>query len=876
MSADPVILKILANVCEEDLQLFEKVALKYNNEVPECFLCIGKHNLFFVKKNMNTLLEELDGKLSYLDIENGAIDLLTNRVFRLQLCGEAFSSWGVNTQLLIASRHRQQLLERIGLCWQAEAMYRRMLVKRFPLVKISMNDEAPDLGNLQVQPPKGYTDCEEYTYKGYGFYLRTGFKDPSLLATGNYIHSEGWEVDYAGIGVTVPPGVQVTVHINDLMPITELERRHKDDLRTVASQYKQALVDHLDQFYVVTSCAYMKKMNRRSDIAAWDGWELFIRSKHFAFACIILRREYIPPLCDMAQDIAVLLRCGAQKQLNHTTCEVLLDEARFVADSLASTSDVTAPNHVYRLIIQARLDALQFNEDAFRFLEGQLGLVPVHKKPAAMKFVKSIAYLLKEENQLKDIGLLDLPEFEGISVLKDPMTVFKEMAADVVNFVGQEDTDERKVAWNHRVARYLAYCVDGGIVGDRFSLQLIISASNNCSLEADRTLHEVIDQLLDITPVSEALAKELRGMKMPISTLLQTPEEFLEYSFNDRVMRTLLMESYLRQEYRKRRATASDSEGAGYEKLLAQLSCSAHVSLSLRTLLCRIFLDMNTSTSNEGDDQAMQVIVPALIQILEERNTSKKNLSLISCATAALVNLSCRKMSTKTLLISSGCARLCIQQLKEKDDDLTLYSLYLLVNLTKTPFHRSIAVSHGAVPLLVDVLTSSYQNARKQKILAEVASILGQLCNDLETRAMISEDYVQALPCLLWIFNSALPNTTMKAKLLFTLRQFCGVQMNRIKVGQHVISPVLDDLGMGSGTMEGQACVTNAILLLTTLATIHSNATKMGLRLDESLKQCGLMGKDNTEAPRHKFSPNLWEKVEILKAQLQEATFAMS
>merc|ERR1719229_465955 len=93
-----------------------------------------------------------------------------------------------------------------------------------------------------------------------------------------------------------------------------------DDLRTVVTGYKQALVEHLDQFYVVVNSAYMKRMNRSNDIAAWDGWEFFIRSKDNAFACVMFRREYIPPLCDLAQDIAVLLRCPVQG-MSHNTCE---------------------------------------------------------------------------------------------------------------------------------------------------------------------------------------------------------------------------------------------------------------------------------------------------------------------------------------------------------------------------------------------------------------------------------------------------------------------------------------------------------------------------------------------------------------------------
>merc|ERR1719163_1516372 len=109
--------------------------------------------------------------------------------------------------------------------------------------------------------------------------------------------------------VKMPPGIQVTVHVRDPISIMELEKSSvgADDIRTVATEYKQALTLNLQQFYVIFNNTYMKRMNRTGDMAAWDGWEFFIRSKEYAFACILFRREYIPPLCDTAQDIAVLL-----------------------------------------------------------------------------------------------------------------------------------------------------------------------------------------------------------------------------------------------------------------------------------------------------------------------------------------------------------------------------------------------------------------------------------------------------------------------------------------------------------------------------------------------------------------------------------------
>merc|ERR1712048_424697 len=243
-------------------------------------------------------------------------------------------------------------------------------------------------------------------------------------------------------------------------------------------------------------------------------------------------------------------------------------------------------------------------------------------------------------------------------------------------------------------------------------------------------------------------------------------------------------------------------------------------------------------------------------------------MSLTSCATAALVNLTAHDEKTKILVVQKGALKNCVHQLRLKDDDLTTYTLYLLVNLTKTPHHRALLCRERGVPVLVDILTSSYQsvqNPMKRKILTEVASVIGQLCNDRETRTLISEEFPVVI-CFLWIFDAAPVNSKLKSKLLFALRQLCVLSQNKIKVGQHVITTVIDELGQCIRKIEDETMVaTNAILLLTMLANIHSNAKMMDDqdRLDDALVQMGIQKKirKHEEKTKTKFRRELWDKV---------------
>eukprot|EP00927_Polykrikos_kofoidii_P087211 TRINITY_DN9990_c0_g1_i1.p1 TRINITY_DN9990_c0_g1~~TRINITY_DN9990_c0_g1_i1.p1 ORF type:complete len:874 (-),score=155.69 TRINITY_DN9990_c0_g1_i1:21-2642(-) len=870
MSMDPVVLGLLGDKCQQQLQMFELVNV-YNLEWTQCYMCIARHALFFVTKWMDKLCPGQE-QISYMSIEKAVADTDTRRLFALKLA-QPEGSW--QTKLLIESHHRDVLLERIALCWQAEYMYARFEVEKFPQAKGEISKQLPGFGEgsnnidlMQVKPFREY--AQDFKHRGYSFFLRKDFHSSSGLKQGSFVHDTGWEVRYSHQNFVVPAGVMITLHVQDPIPIMELERSSTgaDDLRTVAAEYKRAITDSVDQFYVWQNGAYIKKMNRTNDIASWDGWEFFVRSKDFVFVCVLLRREHIPPLCDIVQDIAVVLRCPAQT-LRAEHCEVLLDECRFVADSVSSTSESKL---TYNSIIQSRLDALQFNEESYRWLEGYLKLSPVHKRPAALKFVKSIVKILITDFQFWDETLIEDEVFREIPYLHNPLHVAQEMLSDASALLDDGSDDEktamRRHAFHWRISRYLAYCVDGGVVGDRFSLGKLVQIVGKSSLETNKTMRSVVEFLLFVVPRRDEWKRPFSSSRMPLSQLLQNPSDFENYMFNESVMRVLLIENYISEEWKRKQTTGVDT--ASYERLLAAMLTNDKVGVGLRTLICRQILDTTPpANAKEGeDDVKMQVLVKALVKVMEGGN-----LSLSACATAALVNRCSNNINTKTLLVASNVIHIAIQQLQAKDDDLTLYTLYLLVNLTKTPQHRAIVVRECGVPIIVDILTSSYQNLRKHKILAEVAGVLGQLCNDKETRLMISEDFPVVL-CLLWVFDSSQQNTKLKSSVLFSLRQLCALSQNKIKVGSHVIPTVIDQLSQA--TPKYEECATNAILLLSMVAGIHTNALMMAEhdRLEIALEACGIQKGIGPQARHHKFSAGLWTKVLVLKDRIMDAVLA--
>merc|ERR1719388_85813 len=177
--------------------------------------------------------------------------------------------------------------------------------------------------------------------------------------------------------------------------------------------------------------------------------------------------------------------------------------------------------------------------------------------------------------------------------------------------------------------------------------------------------------------------------------------------------------------------------------------------------------------------------------------------------------------------MASGCAKICIEQLKSRDDDLTQYTLVLLVNLTKSVHHRMMIKNQGVIPVLIDLLTSSYSNRFKHRVLTELASVLGQLCNDEETRKMCCEKY-PVIECLLYIFDTSPTASKIMSKTMFALKQLCANSgENKERVGTHVIQTVVQELGNKKNLDSNRDWAVNAIMLLLLLSIYKDNCKVM-------------------------------------------------
>jgi len=236
------------------------------------------------------------------------------------------------------------------------------------------------------------------------------------------------------------------------------------------------------------------------------------------------------------------------------------------------------------------------------------------------------------------------------------------------------------------------------------------------------------------------------------------------------------------------------------------------------------------------------IIVSALLSLLDSGG-----LFLATYASAALVNMSNGNQSVKRVLMGHNMATLAVRNINTKDDDLGYYTLMLMVNLTKEPHNRSIIASAGLMPCLYDILTSSYHQVRpakgkdddgglsnaalgslaKERLLTQVAIVIGQFCNDDGFRDQFIDMYPHTVKCMLYIFTTTTLGSTLSNKVMFALKQLCASRNDqKQKIGSYAIPPLLEALA-DPGMEKNSDFIYQSLVFLTMMSGLTTNVEMM-------------------------------------------------
>eukprot|EP00397_Hematodinium_sp_SG-2012_P013128 GEMP01013321.1.p1 GENE.GEMP01013321.1~~GEMP01013321.1.p1 ORF type:complete len:639 (+),score=119.06 GEMP01013321.1:29-1945(+) len=638
MSSDPAILSALSHIAHHDLRFFTATLVNVLGKSIKCYLGVGKHALFFIKRNLSDLLP--GGEIFYAYMEKVVEDTCTKTEALLVLNSNRPKEWE-SPKVFVSVENRKLLVQHLKCCWSVDFMWRFGEVAVFPNFLTALTnrqDEAP-----LCEPFEGYKRCH---YQDYTFFLREQFQEVRTAIqssnTGQYEDSESFEI---------------SLHVHEPTSIVRLQQStiQRDHVRWVAAEYKQMLTDDCGQYYVLRNGPYLKKMNLVDDIASWTGWELFLKTEDFALIAMILRRQYIAPLMDTAQDLCVLVKCPLDK----VDDKVFLQEAHIIADTISSDQTEFS---VYREFIQSKLDALRYDEETIGWMESHLKLHPkgaADLRLQAKIFLRSLLKLFFDDNPASVSKVYLDPHYcfgdevepwLELTTCEDPISV----AENLQETEGIDDTDESadknqsKHNWYKRLSRYFAFCVDGGILGNKYSLRDLVENKGGLTSENGKKVQKCIEWMLHMR------LKDTSRPWFEVS-ITQQLTELDGWEFNDRVMIVLIETDYLRKLFGRKETE--------YSTCIAYLLTKPEGSKALKSAVCRLLIQ----TTTHSEEFLLSVAMP-LLQLLEGTD-----IFLQTWASAALVNLTASQTSIKNMLMSGGIAQLCVDKLKTRDDDLIQY-----------------------------------------------------------------------------------------------------------------------------------------------------------------------------------------------------------
>ncbi|TRY52892.1 ARM repeat containing protein [Cryptosporidium tyzzeri] len=681
-----------------------------------------------------------------------------------------------------------------------------------------------------------FQDYRKYIFDGYYFFAKQGFENK---ANQSHNSQTGSYVSYNGVEINI--NVHPQIFLNQKKPNTNDTQTRENkgaetkgcsnigsNLYNVAQEYVRFLSNmSTDKTYsVYLNGQYNKKMNLSDDISTWSCWEIFIKTSRMSIVCIIMRRCYIPPTLDSYQDISVTYTCSYKdmKYFNLTDRD-LLRECRLSADSI---SPISQHHTLYTEFIQSQLDTLLFDEFSYSWISTNIKLHPAFKV-GARSFLKSILKMLDKANILADSELIeeiDLLEKSGssrydqenetkVEVFEDPMACIHEMLSQIsgVDKFSRSIIERQKLHFFElRLARYLSYCVDGGLLGAKFIIEDLVSSVGMANRNVDSKIRQVLDYLLHVR--SKDMSTDYCQLKLV--NLLQNPRFVRDYCFVPSVMARFVNSGYCA------RLIPTGKETLYIEFLMNLLTLPIKNNFGQRSQLRISILQqvLHATGDSKKRDYYIQM-VPLLVEIfsgneLDGDNTGSKY------AGAALLNLCFSNDILKSELVKAGISSAIVKKLQKRDDlQLTKICLSLVVNISKDPSHRQTLIAEGILPIIADSLHEILEDFRpysqdlvlqKNKIhgqfsihskqnsdwdvLPIILGVIGQLSNENDIKHMFISNWC-VLDYILYLFHNLEvyvgSNNDIICKIIFCIKQLCNSSwIVQLRVGKHCIPTLIE------------------------------------------------------------------------------------
>mmetsp|Transcript_34610 Transcript_34610/g.79179 ORF Transcript_34610/g.79179 Transcript_34610/m.79179 type:complete len:868 (+) Transcript_34610:175-2778(+) len=825
MATSPVLLDALKQATGSQIFYFEIVMIhngpRDDIRQRRCLLCLGRHSVIFLREDLSIKIHA-GADLMYAHISNVVTDKHSSNLILLSLSENRPQEWE-SDRLYIHSDNRIRFIRYLRASYQADFLWRLGKCVAFPL------SEYPLTQATVTQPGVAPFDkFQSHTNGIYQFMVPNSFR----------------KEDAGGERLSVfkdEDGRKIEVTIHERKTIDVLQLEGMDHIRWVAGAYKAHLLQEESHFFITTNQQYRKSMNLSGDPSAYIAWEFNFQTEEKLVFCIIIRRQYIPPILDSVDDFAVLMTCPASKA-TPKAATMWQRENRLIADTMRPQAD-TFP--VYWSFVQANLDTLHFDEETAQWIGAHFKLYSCWREQAKI-FLRKVLRLFIRDGVIKDTDDIMNKSAEQVLALPAKDEKWPELPDspdDMEEFLKglrtagkglpeaaslELDSDKHlriRNRWLFRIANYFAWAADGGLLGNKFTIDTMLEHTHGLTEGSLKLLMKALEFMLHIRQTDFTKPWADDGKMRQLGSITS----FHGWTFNDRVMQSIVNTEYLRKQFGR-------NKDEDYCKCLARLF-EADSTLTLKSSICRRFMDTHF---NEVDD-AMRVVIPHLVEMLKSEAVSQ-GLFLQTYACATLVNLSKGNETAKQLIMSAGIGKIAVKQVASKEEDLVLYTLMLLVNITKEAQHRYIIAREHFLGHAYTILTSTYQQCKssesremsashvqtmKEKILTQLAALIGQFCVDEEYRIRFLDIHPHTCSCMLYMFEHSIPAGLLAAKVLFTLRQLCALRdPTKNMVGKQVITKLLDELG-DDHLHKSIDFVTQAVLLLQMLASTRENCARM-------------------------------------------------
>eukprot|EP00920_Eleutheroschizon_duboscqi_P034918 GHVT01084059.1.p1 GENE.GHVT01084059.1~~GHVT01084059.1.p1 ORF type:complete len:808 (-),score=55.72 GHVT01084059.1:3895-6318(-) len=788
--------------------------------------------LYFVKRNLSRLVT--GGRLLYDDIDRWVVDASSPTDVRIECIENRTITWK-SPWIVVKSMYRPQLLRYLEVSWCTWFSCNTGRVPSVPQLLGPLREDPLANHLIAVMP---FEKTQRLQLEDYYFFAS------------NDLEARAIEAKSAESGTYFDPqGINVSIVIEPPIQVADLDTTWRTTVRNVGLAYKQTLTMNSRHHAVLRSQPYCKTMNLSSDIAAWTGWELFLRTPIDSTVCIILRRMYIPPSMCTAQDIVVtvVIKMTEQKE-NKVTDSELVAKARTIADSMSPMAQNPC---WYQHIVQVKLNSLLTHTEHFAWFQHYLQITPsIFQK--AENLLRSILYLLKREGVLVDEGILD--ELGEAGTVEDsPMALVNEMVMQGEGFdATNADLEEQKKANSYamRVADYLAWCLEEGLVDRRFSLKDLYDAAACVGDAAKKEISELFAFFLHLRPKDMTIKWEAYDFAEQLKNLHQFETEFV---LNTRVLERLLRIGYMEKLFGPGREDA-------YADLLGYL-LRRSTSLSTKAQICRQVLD---AIGHETARPSYKRLISSLVKILKLESADMTCSSVPKLALGALVNLSYQDDEVKAMLVELEITSVVQKQLRQKDEAMCEANLTLLVNLTKKHQLRKKVIDGGIVASIVDKLSEIYDSPFKDdQSKSLIMAVIGQLANDDTAR----RDFCYRYPTLEWVlylFHISSPTSELRTRTVLCLKQLSQQDWHiQERVGKHTILRVISDFRVQTHPEH----VSQAMCLLDVLASYTPNCFEMRaagiqdtlqrlmdkLKLDVIFSQVAGLKEKISDRTRHNF-----------------------